>query len=258
MYKRQAINFVNGPSAISVFLTKARRGHCEYFATAAALLLREAGIPTRYAVGHAVMEHDVKRNEWVVRGLHGHAWTRVWDDASKLWIDFDPTPPDWLAAETREGVTLQWLIDGIQRLREDFALWRSRSRNREILSGVMLFVGLAGLVYILGRLWRSKGRLGPVPAKHKTAASIIRTPLHHLEMAASKHLPPRSPGQPYCQWLGGLRPFLTDMTALDEAIRLHQRLRFDPAPTEVAVSGRLTELTKQLGVALKMRGERRG
>ena len=36
------------PTAITVFLTKGKRGHCEYFATAATLLLREAGVPARF------------------------------------------------------------------------------------------------------------------------------------------------------------------------------------------------------------------
>jgi len=94
------VGAMRGSSAISVFLTKARRGHCEYFATAACLLLREAGIPSRYVIGYAVCELDSKRGEWVIRGLHGHAWTRVWDEDAGLWLDFDPTPASWLKAET--------------------------------------------------------------------------------------------------------------------------------------------------------------
>ena len=67
-------------SALSQFLTVNHSGHCEYFATAAALLLREAGIPARYAIGYAVVERDTKRGEYVIRGTHGHAWCRVWDE----------------------------------------------------------------------------------------------------------------------------------------------------------------------------------
>ena len=36
--------------------------------------LREAGIPTRYAIGYAIVERDMKRGEYVIRGTHGHAW----------------------------------------------------------------------------------------------------------------------------------------------------------------------------------------
>jgi hypothetical protein len=249
--KPAAIGRTQGSSAIGTFLTKERRGHCEYFATAAALLLREAGIPTRYAIGYAVMEHDGKRREWVIRGLHGHAWTRVWDDAAKLWIDFDPTPPGWLGAETRQGSSLQWLTDGFQRLREDFALWRSRARNRLILSTTMITLGLAGLAFILRRLWHSKRAAGPTQARRRVAGATFATPLHQLEKPAAKHLPYRLPGQPFGHWLSGLRPDLADPAALDEAIRLHQRLRFDPAPPEPSVHVRLTDLTRKLAAALK-------
>ena len=91
------------PTAISLFLTTSKRGHCEYFASAAALLLRAADVPTRYCVGYAVMERDLKRDEFVIRGIHGHAWTRVWDDEKGVWFDFDPTPPNWLAYETGDS-----------------------------------------------------------------------------------------------------------------------------------------------------------
>jgi hypothetical protein len=258
--KPPPIGTFNRPGAISLFLTKSRRGHCEYFATAACLLLREAGIPSRYAIGYAVMEHDAKRAEWVVRGLHGHAWCRVWDERGGTWLDFDPTPPDWLASETGHGLSLQWLLDGVQRLREDFALWRSRSYHRLILSAVMLGIGCAGLAWIAQRLWRSKRSLGPAGTRRKAATTGggDRTPLHQLEKPASHHLPPRPPGQPFGQWLAGLDAHLTEKAALDEAIHLHQQLRFDPAPPPPCASARLAILTKQLAAALRTRRVDRG
>ncbi|MEI6655791.1 MAG: transglutaminase-like domain-containing protein, partial [Verrucomicrobiota bacterium] len=251
--KPPPIGSLNQPSAISVFLTNSRRGHCEYFATAACLLLREAGIPTRYAIGYAVMELDAKRDEWVIRGLHGHAWTRVWDERAKLWIDFDPTPAGWLGAETRSGTWTRNLLDSFQRLREDFALWRGRSRNRALVSTILLGLGGSGLVFMLQRLWHSKHTLGAASARRMAAAAGLITPLHHLEHPASKLLPPRLPGQPFGQWLSGLRPFVSAPQTLDEAIRLHQRLRFDPAPPTPPDTARLAALTKSLKAALKSR-----
>ena len=106
------------PSALGIFLTKGKRGHCEYFATAAALVLRVAGVPTRYCVGYSVMEKDLKRNEHVIRGLHGHAWCRYWNGVT--WIDFDPTPPGWLSVEATSEVKPHWFGDNYQRIKEDF------------------------------------------------------------------------------------------------------------------------------------------
>ena len=41
---------------VAEFLLKTRAGHCEHFATATTMLLRAAGVPTRYAVGYSVQE----------------------------------------------------------------------------------------------------------------------------------------------------------------------------------------------------------
>jgi protein-glutamine gamma-glutamyltransferase len=95
---RHPYSRITGRSAISRFLTETRAGHCEYFATAAVLMLRAGGIPARYATGYAVMERDVKHGGYVLRGTHGHAWCRVWDQDAGMWIDFDPTRPTGWAA----------------------------------------------------------------------------------------------------------------------------------------------------------------
>jgi hypothetical protein len=138
-------------------------------------------------------------------------------------------------------------------LREDFALWRSQSRNRMTIAGIMIAIGVAGLAFVLRKLWQSKRTTGPASTRRKVADAAISTPLHRLEKPASKRLPPRQPGDPFCHWLAGLRDDLTDPSLLDEAIRLHQRLRFDPAPTQPSATARLTDLTKTLKLALKKR-----
>jgi len=66
----------SGPTtALGVFLSEVREGHCEYFATATVLLLREAGVPARYHTGFALAEYDAKHRSWNVRGSHAHACT---------------------------------------------------------------------------------------------------------------------------------------------------------------------------------------
>jgi transglutaminase-like putative cysteine protease len=71
-----------------------RRGHCQYFATSAVLLLRRAGHAARCVAGFASDEfgdHDV-----VFRGLHAHAWVEVINSKGR-WQRFDPTPPTSLS-----------------------------------------------------------------------------------------------------------------------------------------------------------------
>jgi hypothetical protein len=80
-------------SALRVFLFGSdpdRRGHCQYFATAAALMLRRAGHAARCVAGFASNEYDERGV--VFRSLHAHAWLEVVDQGG-IWRRVDPTPP---------------------------------------------------------------------------------------------------------------------------------------------------------------------
>ena len=239
------------PTGIAQFLTQVRKGHCEYFASASVLLLREAGVPTRYATGYAVSERDPKRGEFVIRGTHGHAWCRVWDQDAGVWFDFDTTPPDWLGSWKPTISPTQWFDDGLKRYREDFFLWRNRPNNHLAVMLVMSSITLGVGAFVAKRLWKSKQRVENLARFAAYAGPIIRTPLHDLEPQARKQLGYRPLGQPYAEWLTRLLPFLSDYSILIEAIDLHQRLRFDPQPVAAEQKKRLTELTQQLSAALK-------
>ncbi len=235
------------------FLTTKKIGHCEYFATAAILLLREAGIPARYATGYAVAERDPRRNEYVIRGTHGHAWCRVWDAAAGRWIDFDTTPGTWLDMVAPQVTRMQVFNDWLKRTREDFFLWRNQPSNRLAVTVVMSSIALAVLLYIVKRLWKSKQRLEAEKRASEYTGPVILTPLNALEPIAEKRLGSRPPGQPLGEWLAGLKRILADPQPLDEAVELHRRLRFDPAPPSQSDRDRLTELAKQLQSAIRRR-----
>ena len=86
-----------GRKPLVSFLTNERSGHCEYFATATALLLRVVGIPTRYAVGYVVDEYSPLEDAFVARARHAHAWTEAYINGH--WKLVDTTPGNWLALE---------------------------------------------------------------------------------------------------------------------------------------------------------------
>jgi hypothetical protein len=248
---RQSRGRSKSATALARFLTDVRTGHCEYFATAATLILREAGIPARYTTGYAVMERDTKRGGFVIRGTHGHAWCSVWDESSGTWIDFDPTPPDWFATVSGPPSVMQRFNDFLQRLREDFFIWRTRPDNQLTASLVMAGIGLGLFGFIAKRLWHSKRQLETKVQSGEYPGPVVRTPLHALEAPARKLLGPRPPGLPFAEWLARLRPTLADSPDLDEAIALHQRLRFDPATPPQGHRERLAALAKQLESTLK-------
>ncbi len=238
------------PTAISIFLTKSKRGHCEYFATAAALLLRTADVPARYCVGFSVMEEDMKRDEFVIRGTHGHAWTRVWDESKGLWIDFDPTPPNWLNTETTGSTESRWLADAYQRFKEDFFLWRNRPANRLGATLVMWALGIGTLTFVGRRLWKSKLVVAKDAAGNPIAPERL-TPIHQLEKHARRILGTRPPGVTLPAWLRGLAGHCVPSSDLEEALEIHQRIRFDPAPPSKSGESRLQALAEQISERIK-------
>lgn len=82
------------------FLERLQRGHCEYFASSMALLLRSLGLATRVAVGFKGGDWLESMNRWSFRGNHAHAWCEVWYEGLG-WMPYDPTP----AAEPLDGRT---------------------------------------------------------------------------------------------------------------------------------------------------------
>lgn len=248
---RSSSHVATNPTAITQFLTTERSGHCEYFASATTLLLREAGIPARYSVGYAVMERDVKRSEFILRGTHGHAWCRVWDEDNNKWIDFDTTPSVWTGTVAPPTSFMQRFNDSLKRLREDFFLWRNQPGNRLVTGLVMLSIGLGVAGFVFRRLWKSRRRMETAIRATGYEGPVHLTPLNEIERRAGKKLGPRPLGKPFAEWLAALRPMLAEPAALDEALELHQKLRFDPAPAEESSRQRLTELASQLDTAIK-------
>ncbi len=73
------------------FLFSAKRGYCDYSATAMAVMLRSVGVAARYASGFSTGTFDEGRFAWVVREGNAHAWTEVYFPGYG-WIEFEPTP----------------------------------------------------------------------------------------------------------------------------------------------------------------------
>ena len=79
------------PDPLLAFLDDVQEGHCEYFASGLAVMLRTLGVPARIVNGFAGAEWNPVGEYWVVRQLHAHSWVEVWFPEVG-WIIFDPTP----------------------------------------------------------------------------------------------------------------------------------------------------------------------
>ena len=215
---------------LSRFLLETHSGHCEYFATATVLLLRQLGIPARYAVGYAI--HEPSGKGYVVRQRDAHAWCLVWDAESGLWRDFDTTPASWVEAESSRRSAYQALSDFWSRIRFEFAKlrWGQTRLRQYILWGLIPVLGL--LFYqIIHRVRGKRGR-----SKRKSSTVNLSWPgldseFYQLERKLLQRGVSREPGEPLSTWLprAVAEPGLVEIRQpLQQLLVLHYRYRFDP------------------------------
>jgi transglutaminase-like putative cysteine protease len=220
-----------GETPLTKFLTSSRSGHCEYFATATVLLLRQMGIPARYAVGYYV--HETRGTGYVVRERDAHAWCLVWNDAAKCWEDFDTTPPSWVAAESSPSRMSEWFSDARSWLKFQFAKFRWRQSGwQQYLFWALIPVLLVLLYHII---FRRRGKLRAPDSQGRHAAQILWPGLdsefYRLEEKLAARGVPRQTGEPLADWLERAlaAPALRELRgSLRELLRLHYRHRFDP------------------------------
>jgi transglutaminase-like putative cysteine protease len=81
---------VLGNNPADEFFFETRRGYCEHYASAFALLMRVAGIPARVVVGYQGGELSTVGNWYLVTQSDAHAWTEVWL-SGRGWVRVDPT-----------------------------------------------------------------------------------------------------------------------------------------------------------------------
>ncbi|MBZ5646579.1 MAG: DUF3488 and transglutaminase-like domain-containing protein [Acidobacteriia bacterium] len=78
---------------IADFLLVRKEGHCEYFASAMAVMLRSQGIPARLVNGFRTGEFNGITGSYIIRASDAHTWVEVFFPGIG-WVSFDPTPPD--------------------------------------------------------------------------------------------------------------------------------------------------------------------
>ena len=112
-----------GRHAADEFLFDTRRGFCEHFSSAFAVLMRSAGVPARVVTGYQGMQANALSDYYVVRQSDAHAWNEVWLEG-RGWVRVDPTsmvPPSRIEASTlevMEGFSRRGEgLDGLQRMR---------------------------------------------------------------------------------------------------------------------------------------------
>lgn len=76
---------------IAYFLFDRKKGHCEYFASSMAVMLRLIGIPSRVVTGLQGGKLNPVSGWYQVRASDAHSWVEAWI-SGRGWVTYDPTP----------------------------------------------------------------------------------------------------------------------------------------------------------------------
>ncbi|MBL8179375.1 MAG: DUF3488 domain-containing protein [Bryobacterales bacterium] len=106
---------------VADFLFRRKKGHCEYFASSLAVMLRSIGIPARIATGFQSGIFNPLSGWYLIRASDAHSWVEVWLKG-RGWTTFDPTPPDPNPAGQTLSMRLQLYADALQVFWQDWVL----------------------------------------------------------------------------------------------------------------------------------------
>jgi protein-glutamine gamma-glutamyltransferase len=229
-YSLQLADTNNATTPLSAFLLKHHSGHCEYFASATVLLLRQAGIPARYATGYLVHEFNNLEGQYVVRGRDAHAWTIAYID--RTWQSFDTTPGSWVAPASQAVSPWQRILD----------LWSFLGVKLSTQGGsglatpsIWWLLGL-GAVPLLWQLKRLRLKRFAVPSQSVKPLKLsiqagADSEFYAIEQFLAKLGYHRQPDELLSAWLQRLQTALPEshFTSLVVILRLHHCYRFDPA-----------------------------
>ena len=106
------------------FLFESKRGHCEFYSTAMAIMLRVLGVPTRNVTGFIGGTYNRFGRFYAVRQGDAHSWVEVFVE-DRGWVTFDPTPPADAAPRSELGGAWAYV--------RDFLEWTSQRWERHVV-----------------------------------------------------------------------------------------------------------------------------
>ncbi len=178
---------------VTNFLLEKKAGHCEYFASAAVILLRCLKVPSRYVTGFYAHESDAS-DVMIVRERDSHAWVESWIDGVG-WITVEATPPE--GRPDRATAPVPFWRRGFERLQD----WAA-STHRVLGAGLwalcaVVVLGLAVIVWMRQRRLReltrraASGQLVYTQAEPQLADMAVR--FEHFLLRKGLPCPPHVP-----------------------------------------------------------------
>tara|TARA_Y100000589_G_scaffold51771_1_gene43127 strand:+ start:142 stop:1458 length:1317 start_codon:yes stop_codon:yes gene_type:complete len=236
------------PDPLAAFLFDDRRGHCEYFATAFAALLRAANIPSRVVGGYQGGLWDEDSNVVVFTGKHAHVWVEWFEPGAGWWAE-DATPmalqaPGYLSGLTKlyEQMSRAWDEYVVEfGLREQFNLFTGvfvtvRETSRNLSGGVFkVMVAFAFLAFAALIAWRYQDKILALRVRRDRLGYAIEVAIVRVS------------GKPVPHFLS-LREAIENLSdpqpALLSALKLYESRRFgNEVPTKEELRGAFKALS---------------
>ncbi|MFT5350116.1 MAG: transglutaminase-like putative cysteine protease [Planctomycetota bacterium] len=229
------------------FLFNNRQGHCEYFATATALLLRSVGIPTRYAVGYSVDEYSALEGQYIARARDAHSWTQVY--INDHWEVLDTTPAIWSSYEEQNASAVEPFMDIWFWASYTWSRWQSddlteEEQNTDVLMWLLipLIAMLAWRIYFKERIQNKPERAG---IDEQGAYPGDDSSFYELVSVMESSCSPRFPGETLPAWFNRIDSRI-HAQYLHAALEMHYQYRFDPAGISLLEQKKLNQLVADL------------
>ena len=239
-------------SPLMRFLFYRRMGHCELFATSAALLLRLYGVPTRYVAGVFCSRYN-RAGYYYATNFDLHAWAEAWLDDEQKWVLVEATPPGTEIDDILSGFEEEsWFRDIRDRIAfryDNMVYWFRRGylaqviilawdtsyqwtldhiKTHPVRSVFELLVPLSLVATAVMYLRSKRRKRYALTQQIRRLARMMRS----LQLAVwRKTGVQREPWQTYGAWAKGL-----DDPALNECVMLYERIRYSgriPLPEEI-------------------------
>jgi hypothetical protein len=256
------------------FLFVEKAGHCEYFASSAAILLRLAGVPTRYVNGFLGGEWNAMREAITVRENRAHSWVEAYLDGDG-WVRVDATPS--MSRPARMG-SLRQLLDSAELFWGRWVLEYSASQQLLLAQRLGQKLGIRSRGYLPGRgpgqitrkqallitgglmvaiaLWSQRKRLlrwrrghGAVGARQRGEPPVIRLYQTTVARLAQEGLPRFAWETPH-EYLARLKQSpLEGATVFEDLTSAYAMARYGEVEIPAEELARLRRDSAQIGIA---------
>lgn len=204
----------HGQRPLTYFLREKPAAHCEYFASASTLLLRMAGVPSRYVIGYVPGEYNSLGGYWIARQEHAHAWAEAYVEGVG-WQVVETTPSAGIPRESaRPEVSHLWdnLLLKLRMIRSLLSRGGQAATWQALwILFTALFTTLPGLVVttilsvILFRLLRPLWKLNRPRGQVSPRVSELQRLLARVDKRLSRRDIRRRPGETLHQFAERLR-----------------------------------------------------